>query len=191
MKQYHELRDYLSRNFIFIEGPDCSGKSTLISSLSLFLDLESFHAGGPINSIKDRDERIKLYKKGILIDRCCLISDPIYGIILRGKTFINDRRWLVEADPIFIFCKPKIETVMSNLRQSLKIKKDYKSKEHCQQVETHYIHLYGGYRNILHSFLSINLFRVFVYNYEEETAKEFINRMHSQLIERENFKCAD
>lgn len=115
---------------IVVEGPDGGGKSTLIRDLS---ERYMFPIAPRVVS-KDTDAMVDLkawvedntlqgfqYK---FFDRHRLISEPIYGPILRDQIQpgFDDVSWLgwqmrlfYQAKPIIIFCIPPLEAVRANV----------------------------------------------------------------------------
>lgn len=116
---------------LIVEGPDGAGKTTLVNKLETYL-------GWPLSprvvsketeamvDLKDWVERnVKKGFQEIIFDRHRLLSEPVYGPVLKNTT---DRRELydvswyakqmgrfIQAQPIIIYCLPSIETVMLNL----------------------------------------------------------------------------
>lgn len=114
---------------VIVEGPDGAGKTTVLESLATIFNL-------PIAArvvSKDTEAMVDLknwvelnVSKGfqpLFFDRHRLISEPIYGSILRHefKPGFDDVHWLksmmylfYDAAPILIYCLPPIETVLRN-----------------------------------------------------------------------------
>ena len=117
---------------IIVEGPDGSGKSTLVRHLAEFYEL-------PIAPrVVDRDtnamvelkewteKNVQSPHENIIHDRHRLISELIYGPVLRYRPEpgFDDIKWLVKqlsglyhrVCPLVIYCLPPFETVLSNLK---------------------------------------------------------------------------
>lgn len=116
---------------IIVEGPDGSGKSTLVAKmLNLFDGLERVPSAvasdatplRPIGAYVNEELR-----KGFglrLYDRFALISSPMY-LCLPNPTFrdeMTDMIWLKDQhqrfrkiDPLIIFCMPPLEVVRANI----------------------------------------------------------------------------
>lgn len=117
---------------LVIEGPDGSGKSTLVKRLLQDLDIEF----QPRVVSKDAEAMVDLLdwtsqdlQKGFgrrLYDRHRLISELIYGPMLRGKMEpgFDDPTWLAtklykfwRLEPIVILCLPPLVEVLCNVKE--------------------------------------------------------------------------
>lgn len=115
---------------IVFEGPDGAGKTTLIKQFSEMYDIPV----APRVVSKDTEALVNLQdwvdnslEEGFqrtIFDRYRLISEPIYGPILRDKMQpgFADINWLgeriqafYELEPIIIYCLPSLETVRRNV----------------------------------------------------------------------------
>ncbi len=117
---------------IIVEGPDGSGKSTLIDQLLASipeLELKKRHANthGPITDLVQWIEEDRFSEPNMLYDRHPLISEPIFGGIIRGNLEgrFNDPAWLMAAyesmiyrQAMVIFCLPPISVVQANVERS-------------------------------------------------------------------------
>jgi hypothetical protein len=117
---------------IIVEGVDGSGKTTLIQN---FRQVASrlcwiFARSGPPQSVLDLDETIRYlsrnryYKTPLITDRHPLISEPIYGPIIRGKSLIEeywDREEALDqiaaiADRV-IYCRPDLQIALRSSKR--------------------------------------------------------------------------
>lgn len=115
---------------IVVEGPDGAGKTSLIKLLNQVYDIPI----APRVVSKDTEAMVDLQKwvdddldKGfqrVIYDRYRLISEPIYGPILRNKSEagFDKLSWLAprlkrfyDLKPTIIYCLPPLETVLSNI----------------------------------------------------------------------------
>lgn len=118
---------------IVVEGPDGAGKTTLIKKL-----LERFdkYTVAPRVVNKDTEAMVDLKEwveldnmassKNTLYDRHRLISEPIYGPIMRPQTpepGFDNIEWFYEElaqfyakKPVIIYCLPALSVVQANVR---------------------------------------------------------------------------
>lgn len=102
---------------IIVEGMDNTGKTTLIKSLVAQFDLEyrgsaSELRGDPSKLVAWVDEELaRPTVKPPIYDRFPLISEEVYGPILRGRSSIPERRydgWAQAHSVLFIYCRPPL-----------------------------------------------------------------------------------
>ena len=89
----------MSANVVVIEGPDGSGKSTLIEQLAPFLDAHVIIGGGPPKPGEDINGRVFAQIStalnhvnngtNVIFDRASIISDPIYRSLMNGTSAIK------------------------------------------------------------------------------------------------------
>lgn len=115
---------------IIVEGPDGSGKTTLVERLAreIRLPVASKVVASdtqPIVNIRDWTET-NVHKgfQPVIFDRHRLISEPIYGPAMRRRqdaefydlTWLSDMMWhFYNAKPIIVYCLPDILTVRENV----------------------------------------------------------------------------
>jgi hypothetical protein len=116
---------------LIVEGPDGAGKTTMVNRLEKHLEwpvsprVVSKETEGTAD-LKDWVERnVKKGFQQTIFDRHRLLSEPIYGPVLRGTSqyrefydvswFTKQMGMFIQAQPIIIYCLPSIETVMLNL----------------------------------------------------------------------------
>jgi hypothetical protein len=118
---------------IVVEGPDGGGKTTFIDLLKEYVNLEV----APRVVSKDAEAMVDLklwvhenVKKGfqeLIFDRHRLISEPIYGPVLRNKLEpgFSDLSWFYamleefyHCKPIIIYCLPPLQVVWDNVMNS-------------------------------------------------------------------------
>lgn len=164
---------------IIVEGPDNSGKSTLIKwILKEFPVRELKHGrhGPPRNAfdIKIRTEIIlneairSRYKNGVIVDRFSLIGESIYGPILRGKdlwTEIPQDKIRLEGvlntlNPFIIYCRPDEETILDMSHHQVK---DYDTEEHVLNITKNQKLIIKAYDNY---FARTNPHNFYKYNYK-------------------------
>lgn len=108
--------------FIIAEGFDNSGKTTLLNRLSQEFNIPVTHSPG--HKVDMRDSLLQILfeskRQDTLRDRICLISEEVYGKILRGKSeFDSDSKvwWklLIDCKPVIIFCRPHNDNIFNTL----------------------------------------------------------------------------
>ena len=124
---------------IIIEGMDGSGKTFLAQQLSLRLGnapikrlIVTSHGPDDYDLLVKRtkvvltelhDQVTQNQRPVVIYDRFPLISEPIYGTILRGRNCFGDE-WLplinllLSLDPIVVYCRPGIKFILQNLQET-------------------------------------------------------------------------
>lgn len=145
----------MSLRHIIVEGPDGSGKSTLIKHLMNGLPGKwelapraSTSIGGPVKDLTDwtiADLRNMPTYEPRIYDRHPVISEPIYGRICRGKPigpFLDDEFWVkmfreyLAQRALVIWCLPPLELVREQLNMA----------DQMPGVVDNIAHIYGEYR---------------------------------------------
>jgi hypothetical protein len=110
---------------IILEGLDNTGKTSLQGRLCQEYGLEGVHSPGPHESETVLSWVIEAFNKDrgvpVIYDRFPLISEEVYGNVLRGGNILNasplglqlQERMEKEVRPLIIYCKPP-EEVISN-----------------------------------------------------------------------------
>ena len=117
------MRDLL-RPCIHVEGPDGSGKSTLVDSLEVIMNLDRRPTQNPPRDWPDCLGRIiDRIAPGIVCDRSSgLVSELVYGPVIRGGTCTpEDRIWGVVASlahaVTFVYCRPAANLIVPTWRE--------------------------------------------------------------------------
>lgn len=103
----------LLRPCVHVEGPDGSGKSTLVDSIVAATGLRKIPTDDPPSSWEECLSRVgKRLDPGIVCDRSSgLISELVYGPVLRGSTIVDEEEiWWVVRSIVhavkFVYCRP-------------------------------------------------------------------------------------
>ena len=131
---------------IILEGPDGSGKSVLGGILGRVLSAKLLHEGGPPQNYRGLTQRLRWQYNnfGNIIDRSPIISERVYGPILRRSTLasipILDKwmKWFIDAGWILIYCRPPDKVLLEYAEQDLlriAATKAYKMEEHILGVK--------------------------------------------------------
>jgi hypothetical protein len=125
---------------VIVEGPDGSGKSTMVERIHTTLGLPvheraSTSKGGPVDDLAGWVERDLAWMQGsatqaMVYDRHPIISEPIYGPNVRGwalpgfrpvtdRLQLASRRLEITKHAVIIFCRPPIHVVRDNVEATL------------------------------------------------------------------------
>lgn len=104
---------------ILFEGPDGSGKSTLIDQLRQRYYCHIIRTSGPPRSRNDVNEFLGLIATPgtvlKLIDRHPFISDPIYSWLLKRAPAIPNVIIPIPNINLIVYCRPPTDTIKANL----------------------------------------------------------------------------
>lgn len=138
---------------VIVEGPDNSGKSTLVSMLEKELDIKATHSGGPANTeaeIIERMDRIqtKVFDK-VLFDRVPCISDQVYAHVLRGGSPFEKTKHLkrlIMHEPLIIYCRPPTHIL---IKLDDHVVKAHETVEHVEAVKANRHKLIKRYDDLM------------------------------------------
>lgn len=138
---------------IIVEGPDGSGKTTLINQLAERYGLEvnprvvSKQTEALVDIKEWVTDNLSLGFQYKLFDRHRLISEFAYGPILRttqhnGFTdltwvYVQLRKFYRQVQPLVIYCLPPLHTVWDNLEYD---KDNERVVAHTEQIYARYVH---------------------------------------------------
>lgn len=158
---------------IIVEGPDSSGKSTLVEKLKDRLHLvhiKPIKHGPPVDA-KDLYERAKHIlmeatkhqKNNTIVDRFGLIGESIYGPVCRGKDMwveIPDKKQEIFSafntlNPFIIYCRPPANIIANLANHEVK---SYDTPEHLKTLKKNQALIIKSYDNYFANWKSYNFF---------------------------------
>ncbi len=137
---------------IVLEGPDLSGKSTIMNLFREATGLPSHHFGPPPKTKDEILNRIECPPPNVVFDRHPCISEQVYSILrLEGQLLSSNEltERFLEMNPLVVFCDPGIDYLLSKMH-FLKAKA-HKSTDHVGKVEQNYRHIYARYQGLMHN----------------------------------------
>lgn len=138
-----------------VEGPDNSGKSTLVDFIARMLDIPKMHSGGPGKDTYEffsRCRRLINYPDHVVFDRFPVISEHVYAPILRGvDTFGGNnpiwRHELLKRMPIIIYCRPPLDVLLDLDNHPVKV--EHEDAEHVESVKRNALRLAQRYDEVI------------------------------------------
>lgn len=170
---------------IIVEGPDGSGKSTLVNKLAQELRLPvadkvvSADLQAMTDLVKWTEDNVARGFQPTIFDRHRLISEPIYGPILKPRQdehfcdsgWLSQQLWLFYGcKPIIIYCLPDIRTVRENVARE---------DTNNQAVEGRIAAIYAAYVNRATLDFTRGVGRL--YNYQTTRFDDLIGWINFQL----------
>lgn len=126
---------------IFVEGPDGSGKSTLVQKLVYERNTFGVHTGGPPRSEDDMIARVfnlmelcRVAPKPLVFDRCPPVCEMVYPVAFGRPMYLNQSvlLWVIEQiNPVIVYCRRGTEIMKADM---VKAQKGHKPYEHLQKV---------------------------------------------------------
>ena len=151
---------------IIVEGPDGSGKSTLVEALEEHLNIKASHFGGPPKTMQEIDERVRESLGAKLLDRWSPISEQVYAPIRGEKRSIDTLdHYINTVKPFIIYCAPGRRVLMANKERCLEVEKAHKSKEHCDTVSKNFKKIISLYSDVMKKLCSTRGLTVYYYDY--------------------------
>jgi ABC-type sugar transport system ATPase subunit len=138
---------------IILEGPDGSGKSTLLEWLAKKTQREIIHGGGPPENMTELFRRIALVLDNPegLFDRITMVSEQVYGPILRKVRLLEEENWIKYlqqlAGDLLIYCRPPDSILLGNA-DKLEIK-EHKPAAFVQKIRENLPAIIKAYDKIM------------------------------------------
>lgn len=173
---------------IIVEGPDGGGKSTLVQKLAHELRLPvadkvvASDTTAMTDLVKWTEDNVARGFQPTIFDRHRLISEPIYGPILKSRqdpkfcdlTWMSQQLWLFYGcKPVIIYCLPDIRTVRRNVT-----KVDTENEVVAGRIAA----IYAGYVNRATLDFTRGVGRL--YNYETTQFSDLLGWVQYQIEER-------
>jgi len=173
---------------VIVEGPDGSGKDTLIGWLELYKSIESGRAphfvlheractslGGPVDFLDNwvnQDVRTMPNSLPSIYNRHPLVSELIYAPVRKVKPgltgnfrkphWVQMQRNIAAQNAVLVLCLPPLERVLVNVTRD--------GEQHMPGVVENTTHIYQGYLNTARTWPGT----VMRYNYETTKADKLI-----------------
>ncbi len=169
---------------IIVEGMDNTGKTTLVEQLVKETGYDMVRSPGGPQSLEDMIDKVEtcLISDNIIYDRFPLISEEVYGPVLRGYSLWKFLRWreyfiqLLQLKPLFIYCRPGGETILRTINQREQL-------EGVVERASVIIDIYDMVFDHLRRFYHVD---VVVHNYQEDPLAKNIFQIIKKKRERDN-----
>lgn len=166
---------------IFIEGPDNSGKTTLCEAIKS-LGIETSHRTkeGTSNRI-NFDANVQLTRTQVVFDRSRVISEIVYGSVIRGKVNVNEGTIanFLNTKPLVIYCRPEDWRILSN-----------KGRSQMEGVLSNHSEIIQQYDDVMASMKRYGV-RVHEYDYAQPGSVDSALRVIQQELQHQfELKCA-
>lgn len=152
---------------IIVEGVDNSGKSTLVDELQERLKIGTISEDKPTGTPEQCwEEALRQLEHRVAIrDRVAVISELVYGPIIRGKSALGEYHGdalmnLYSKDVLIIYCKPPLNVVLDN-----------QGREQMDGVIQNHRALYDRYDRIMTEIKRFGSCQVIEYDWTSSTSK--------------------
>jgi thymidylate kinase len=153
---------------IIAEGPDGSGKSTLIKKLANTFNFPVYHSGGPKTTERMyevlKELKSMAYEEQIyLVDRVPFISELVYSAAFNRKPVIeiDELSTYFELPMKIIYCKIDQQTALTNMSREFKA---HKPADHLKMVEANHANIANEYMLLMDVLEDIGL-HIFDYDW--------------------------
>lgn len=172
---------------IIVEGPDNAGKTTLCNALAIEMKKSVVHSPNHKDMLGDTDNWYLWILKSlaaadnpdIIYDRHPLISEQVYGPLLRDKNVFSEGVGLVlyeaflRKSPLIIFCCPPTDRIT-----------DFGSREQLEGVKENALGMVTRYRSFIHELFHHELYQGDVIKYDYTSCP--IERILEEIREYED-----
>lgn len=138
---------------IILEGPDGSGKSSLVKQLSKDLKMTEFWSAGPPGDIsKVKKCCIEQFKmENTIFDRVTCISEQCYNIDISQLRLQLLNYYLLKMlkDSIIVYCTALVEESDDGLRNK---EHDKFVKDNFEEIKSRYVEVMSRIKHINHNF---------------------------------------
>lgn len=113
---------------ILVEGPDNSGKTTLIKELHKLTGWKDVHYIKPSQHLSKEDVYheglMQLMPREIILDRCFFISENVYGPIVRSNNMLGKYAepallHVASSQMLIIYCRPPMEHILGTTKPEM------------------------------------------------------------------------
>jgi len=159
---------------IVVEGPDNSGKTTLLKTISEAFRTEIHHSGGPPKYDGETLDRTAEYLQMDykLYDRFPAISDQVYSPLFRGVNYFNTKRgqqlfkdFLLKR-PLIVYCRPPDEVLME--LENHKFHPENETQEHFQKVMANQAKIIETYDALMAQISNLNIAPMVQYDWTKD-----------------------
>lgn len=166
---------------IILEGPDNAGKTTLGLKLETALGVTLIHSQRPPADSDDNDllshAVAQLEPRKVIMDRNYLISELVYGTILRGQPGLGRERHLKLMNDmldlkhiLIIYCRPSADVILDN-----------GNRQQMEGVINQHAKIISNYDRLMGQLGILKGNLMVRYNYEQDNFKHLAITCHHHL----------
>jgi len=162
---------------IIIEGMDNSGKTTLAKTLAAHFDWPLVHSPGYCPGMIDWTKKALLEDTIKIYDRFPLISEAVYGPILRNNNSFNSEKGkalislFYDRKPLIIYCNPPVKII------------ERRMGEQMEGVKKHLGDLIISYNEHIRFLQQFNFYVVF-YNYTDPSDDAVVKAVVTAYLDK-------
>ena len=164
---------------IILEGPDHSGKTTLLTELVKSLGYNHKHPGGAPKTLAEEanfmieQKNISHEHYNLVHDRVTCISQPVYNT-MRGNGTNGDqyipyiRQFEFNPNVVIVYCRPPLDNMLIMANHEVKA---HETVEHVRMVEQNQRQLVAAYDAIMANIVHVK------YDYTTMSVKDLIAQL--------------